>query len=374
MNFKGVPMLTEVEALVILTSIPYLGSVRIRALIQHFGSAQTVLDADPAILAEFPDIGPKIVQGWRNWRSDASWKQNLALAERYKTAIIPYTSPYYPKRLLEIPDYPVLLYVKGTLVSADQRGIAVVGTRFASIYGREMAETISSELARAGFPVVSGLARGIDTAAHFGALRGGRTIAVIGSGLANIYPQENLRLAEEVVANGALISEFPMTTPPDRQNFPQRNRIVAGMTMGTLLVEAPVRSGAMITMDRAAAYKRPLFALPGRVDNDDFRGNHHLIKKGQAKLVENAQDVIENFDSLFSLTGYQVPKQMQIPHLEKEEHDFLKQLPTHELSIDEMMQITKLPVMKINVLLMGLVLKKAMKEYAGKIYRKVTTK
>jgi DNA processing protein len=364
-------MLTEIEALVILTSIPYLGSVRIRALIQRFGTAQAVLEADPAVLAEFPDIGAKIVQGWRNWKSDASWKQNLELVERYNATIIPYTSQLYPKRLLEIPDYPVLLYVKGSLVGADQRGIAVVGTRFASIYGREMAEAISSELARAGFPVVSGLARGIDTAAHAGALRSGRTLAVIGSGLANIYPHENLRLSEAIAEKGALISEFPMMTPPDRQNFPQRNRIVAGMTMGTLLIEAPVRSGAMITMDRAATYKRPLFALPGRIDSEDFRGNHLLIKKGQAKLVENAGDVIENFESLFNLADYQVAPKMHTPLLQQEEYDFLKQLPNHELSIDEMMQITKLPVMKINVLLMGLVLKKAMKEFAGKIYRKV---
>lgn len=362
--------LTERDALVILTSIPYLGSIKIRILIHHFGSALAALHADPEMIAELPDFGPKIMQGWNRWRSDKSWRQNLELAERYEAEIIPYTSEHYPKRLLEIPDHPVLLYVKGKITAADQRSIAVVGTRQASIYGNEMAEKMSYDLAAAGFTVVSGLARGIDTAAHYGALRSGRTIAVIGSGLADIYPQENVQLAKAIADKGALISEFPMATPPDRQNFPQRNRIVSGMTLGTLLIEAPQKSGAMITMDRAAMYKRKLFALPGRADSEGFRGNHYLIKNGQAQLVENAQDVINSFDNLFSLAGCKPPVKSPIFQLENEEREFLRQLPSHELSIDEMMQITKLPVMKINVLLMSLILKKAVKEFAGRIYKK----
>lgn len=364
-------MLTELEALVILTSIPQLGSVKIRAMIQYFGSAQAVLDADPDVLTS-SRLDPKVIQGLRQWKQDPSWKQNLDLVERRGVSLMPYNSPHYPKRLLEIPDYPVLLYVKGTLVEADQHGIAVVGTRFASIYGKEMAEAISNKLAKAGVTVVSGLARGIDTAAHEGARRSGRTIAVIGSGLANIYPHENQILAEVMTENGALISEFPMNTPPDRQNFPQRNRIVAGMTMGSLLIEAPIKSGAMITMDRAATYRRKLFALPGRADCEDFRGNHSLIKSGQAMLVESAQDVLKSFEHLFDLAECKASLSAALTNLEQEEQDFLKLLPNGEFSIDEIMQITKLPVMKINVLVMGLVLKKAMKEFAGKIYRKVT--
>lgn len=362
--------LSEKDALVILTSIPHLGSIKIRVLIRYFGSALAALHADPAMISDLPDFGPKIMQGWNRWRNDRSWKQNLELAERYDAEIIPYTSPHYPKRLLEVPDHPVLLYVKGTMIPADQRSIAVVGTRQASIYGREMAEKMSYDLAAAGFTVISGLARGIDTAAHQGALRSGRTLAVIGSGLADIYPRENVQLAEAIADKGALISEFPMATPPDRQNFPQRNRIVSGMTLGTLLIEAPQRSGAMITMDRAAQYKRKLFALPGRADIEDFRGNHHLIKDGQAQLVENAQDLINSFENLFGLAGGKPPSKAPIFQLENEEREFLRQLPGHELSIDEMMQITKLPVMKINVLLMSLVLKKAVKEFAGRIYKK----
>lgn len=365
-------MLSELEALVILTTIPYLGAVKIRALIKKFGSALAALDADPALIAKMAEFGERIAQGWQRWRKEDGWKRNLELAEKEQVEIVPYTSSAYPKRLLEIADHPVLLYVKGTLLPTDQHCIAVVGTRQASIYGKEMAEKISQELAGAGLTVVSGLARGIDTSAHAGALRRGRTIAVIGSGLADIYPQENIALAKTISERGALISEFPMDTPPDRQNFPQRNRIVSGMTMATLVVEAPVKSGAMITVEKALSYKRRVFALPGRSDVEDFRGNHLLIKSGQAKLVENAKDILENFEDLFSLTEELPPRTKSFSRgLSSEETEFLKKLPSHEVSIEDLMQLTKIPVMNMNTMIMSLLLKKAIKEYPGKIYKKI---
>lgn len=366
-------MISELEALLILTGIPLLGSIKIRLLLQRFGSALAVLEADPGEIAELPGVGPKLLLELTKWRQDSSWKKNLELAARYEVEIIPYTSPLYPKRLLEIVDLPILLYVKGEIKNCDQRSIAIVGTRHASIYGNEMAEKIARELAEAGFTVVSGLARGIDTSAHRGALHAGRTIGVIGSGLADIYPTENIELARAIVAKGAIISEFAMATPPDRQNFPQRNRIVSGMTMATLLVEAPIKSGAMITMDKAQMQKRPLFALCGRVDDENFKGNHLLIKSGQAQLVESAHDLIENFSDLFSHSSLP-PKAkplLESSLLEKEEFEFLKKLPTQEISVDEIVNLTKLPVMKVNVLVMSLVLKKALKEFPGRIYKKL---
>lgn len=363
-------MITEIDALIILTTIPHLGPVRIRLLIQYFGSALNALNTDPAIIAQFPDFGVKVSEGFKRWNQTNDWKKNRELADRYGASIIPYTSPQYPKRLLEIPDFPVLLYVKGSLIPADTQNIAVIGTRQASIYGLEMAGKLSQELAANGFTVVSGLARGIDTAAHEGALRRGRTIAVIGSGLADIYPRENSRLAEQISENGALISEFPMNTPPDKQNFPQRNRIVSGMTLGTVLVEAPLKSGASITVDRALAYNRKVFAVPGRVDQESFRGNHHLIKNGQAKLIENANDIISCFDDLFSFSANKSAERSQGIVLAPEERNFLSLLPTQELTIDEIVHLTKIPVMRINMMLMSLILKKAIKEYPGKIYIK----
>lgn len=362
--------MNEIEALVILTSIPHLGSIKIRLLIEYFGSALEALNADPNHIASLPDFGPKILNGWANWKKNNEWRHNIELAERLNANILSYKDPLYPKRLLEIPDHPVLLYVQGQIIPSDQRSIAIVGTRNASIYGKEMAEQFAHELAGAGFTIISGLARGIDTFAHAGALKSGRTIAVIGSGLAKIYPQENKPLAESMIAKGALISEFPMNTPPDRQNFPQRNRIVSGMTLATLLIEAPIKSGAMITVDKSIAYNRKVFALPGRVDSEDFRGNHHLIKNGQAQLVENAQDVIAHFTDLFGIAPTINRVVSQPISLCEEELFFLRQLPNQEITIDELVQLTKLPVMKVNVMVMSLLLKKVLKEYPGKVYKR----
>lgn len=284
-------MLSELDALVVLTHIRYLGPVRIHRLIQHFGSAQAALNAPVAEMMALPDFGVKIAEQWGQWRSDRRWKRDLELVEKEGVTLIPYNSPSYPKRLLEISDHPVLLYVQGQIKVIDQPSIAVVGTRTASLYGLEMADRLSQELAGAGFVVVSGLARGIDTAAHRGALRSGESVAVLGSGLSHIYPQENRELAHRLMEQGALISEFPMTTPPDRQNFPRRNRIVAAMTLGTVLVEAPLKSGAMMTVEKALSYRRKVFAI----GKEEFKGNDDLLKRGSAQLIENGQEVIAHF-------------------------------------------------------------------------------
>lgn len=363
-------IMNELEALAFLSAIPLLGSVRIRLLIHHFGSAAAAAQAKISEITPLPGFGPKILESWKNWQKNSSWRENLDLVNKSGVKLIAYSSHEYPKRLLELPDFPILLYVKGDLEASDQDGIAIVGTRQASIYGLEMAEMIAKELASSGFAIVSGLARGIDTAAHRGALQKGRTLAIIGSGLSDIYPHENLALSEMIAKQGALISEFPMATPPDRQNFPQRNRIVSGLTLGTLLIEAPLRSGAMLTMERAREQKRKLFALPGRADLENFKGNHHLIKQGLAQLIESAQDIVNNFGDLFDRASQPMPKAPKLM-LEKEEEHLLNQLPPEELSFDEILQKTKVPVAKLNVLLMSLVLKRAIKEFPGKSYKKI---
>jgi DNA processing protein len=264
-------------------------------------------------------------------------------------------------------DPPALLYVKGDLLPQDQRCIAVIGTRQSSLYGNEMAEKISRELARHGFTVISGLARGIDTAAHRGALQGGRTLAVIGSGLANIYPAENKQLAEEIAGRGALISEFSLCVPPDRQNFPQRNRIVAGLALASVLIEAPLKSGAMITIHKANEYKRKLFALPGRADTGQFKGNHALIKSGQAELIEDADDILAYFEQL---PLPQVQKTQGSQLFDQEERQVLGAL-LEECSIEHLAVKSGLPMQQLNRVLMGLILKRAVKEFPGKIYKKV---
>lgn len=367
--------LDEAEALMILSSISGIGSAKLRALVQHFGSGLQALLASAAEIASLPGFGSRIGMHWDQWVEATLWKQNILAVAQQSATVIPYNSPHYPKRLLEISDAPVILYVQGKMIPVDQRCIAIVGTRQASIYGLEMAQKFANELAGAGFTIVSGLARGIDTAAHLGALERGRTLAVIGSGLSDIYPAENRALAQRIASQGAVISEFPMLTPPDRQNFPQRNRIVSGMTIGVLLIEAPVKSGAMITMEKAECYGRPLFALPGRIDSDNFRGNHALIKQGRAQLVESAADVINHYDQLFgamsppaavlSISGAPV-----IP-LGGEEEALWAALPSQELSVEQILLLAKVPISALNVLLMKLVLKGRLKEFPGKVYKKI---
>lgn len=360
--------MNELDALICLTHIPYLGSIKIRTLIHHYGSALEAIQASPDALAELPGFGPKISQAWQHELKKETWKYQLDLAKKQQVQVIPYTSPHYPRRLLDIVDHPLVLYVKGSLLKEDQRALAVIGTRQASIYGLEMAKKMSTELTLAGFTIISGLARGIDTAAHIGAIEKGRTIAVLGSGLGHIYPKENQRLAEVIAERGALMSEFPFTTPPDRQHFPQRNRIVSGIAEGAVLVEAPKLSGAMNTMEQALSQGRKLFALPGRADQENFQGNHHLIKNRQAELVENVQDILIHFDHLFAPLATK-SKTTHRPMLEPEEEKFIRQMPQIEFSIEEMAEKSKLPIAKLNVLLMSLVLKKIIKEYPGKIYK-----
>lgn len=359
--------MTEIESLIILSAIPAMGPIRVKNALSHFGSAAAALEASPLEIQTL--FGEKIAAHWNSWKNDRSIQQNFDLIGRFGAKVIPFTSKEYPPSLLKLEDHPIVLYICGEIKPSDRRALAVIGTRDGSLYGREMAETISRDLTRLGFTVVSGLARGIDTCAHAGALSSGRTLAVIGSGLANLYPRENQRLAEQIVKQGALISEFPMATPPDRQNFPQRNRIVSALSLGVVLIEAPVKSGATLTMERGFRQGKKLFALPGRADVDSFRGNHAWIKEGKAQLIESAVDIANQFESLVTL-DLKAPAPSIVPSFEQEELNLMKMLPTVEVQIETIAQMTKLPASKLNVLLMGLVLKKAVKEFPGKIYKK----
>lgn len=360
--------MNELEAFAILASMPGLGASKIRQLVDRFGCAVAAVDAPAAAIASISGC-EKAAAHWNRWQRDHAWKKDLDLAAKLGARLIPFTSPAFPKALRNIADHPALLYVRGDLRPQDQQSIAVVGTRAPTIYGHEMAEHIAQQLAAAGFTVVSGLARGVDTAAHRGALRAGRTLAIIGSGLANIYPAENRGLADEIAHTGALISEFPMDTPPDRQNFPQRNRIVSGLTLGTLLIEAPTKSGAMITMERAWSQERKLFALPGRADSDSFRGNHLLIKQGKAALIESAADIIAHFQEFFPVARYQLPPP-QASLFDAEEAALLAAMPNEELTLEALAAATQLPISQLLRILMGLMLKKAVKEFPGKIFKK----
>lgn len=288
--------MTPQEAAIALNLIPGLGPVRVMRLMQVFASPELVLEAPASMLVEIPGIGPQLARLISSWRSIVNPYRELELADKAGAAVATVFDPAYPSSLRSLPDPPIVLYSWGSWTGTDsERSIAVVGSRMATHYGRLCAKTISHDLAEAGVTIISGLARGVDTEAHTGALdAGGRTIAVIGAGLNRLYPQENGNLARRIAdGHGAVVSEFPMDMPPSRTTFPMRNRIVSGWSRATLVVEASGRSGALITARMAAEQGREVFCIPGPVDRHSSDGCHALIRDG-ATLASSASDILHD--------------------------------------------------------------------------------
>jgi len=273
----------------------------------------------------------------------------------------------YPKILKQIHSSPKELYVKGRILEDDEFAVAVVGSRIASVYGLTTAERLGYELASKGIVVVSGLARGVDSAAHKGALKAyGRTIAVLGNGLNTVYPPENKKLAAEIVEKGgALISEFHMDMPPLRKNFPIRNRVISGLSLGVIVVEAAKNSGALITADFALEQNREVFAVPGKVDSSTSFGTNELIKQG-AKLIQTVDDIIDELELKLKESKKEAGKDLLKPRLSSEEEIIYKNLSTEPKYIDDVMESAKLPLNKTTELLLRLQLRKLVKELPGK--------
>ncbi len=274
--------------------IPEVGPILFGRLLERFGSAGAALEASCVAIGGIPGIGQeraaRIVQARRCTDVEAEVRRAAARGVR----ILCRQDEGFPPGLRHIPDPPICLYVRGTLEPQDAVAIGIVGARRCTMYGREQARRFGHQLAARGLTVVSGLARGIDGEAHKGALEaGGRTIAVLGNGLSEIYPPEHERLAGEIAACGALISELPMETSPCASNFLPRNRLIAGLSLGVLVIEAAARSGSLTTARLAAEYDREVFALPGRVDSDFSRGTNGLIRDQHAKCVTCADDVVD---------------------------------------------------------------------------------
>jgi len=283
------------EALIHLNLIPGMGSGRMTRLLDAFESPEEVFTATDTSLREIlgryatEDLIQKILAG----PQPEILEQELRLTDREEVRIMTVLDPDYPESLLSLPDPPPVLYVKGVLLEEDAAAVAMVGTRTATPYGLNVAKQLSQELARCGVTVVSGLAEGIDGAAHEGALSaGGRTIAVLGHGLTFLYPPIHRGLAQRITAAGALVSEFPMRMSPMKENFPRRNRLIAGLSLGVVVVEAPMASGALITAREAMEQGREVFAVPGPISSPKSKGTHQLLKDG-AKLVEEVNDILE---------------------------------------------------------------------------------
>ena len=288
-----------------LRAVEEIGCVGFRTLLQAFSTPEGVFSASIQTLRVVPGIGPKTAHNIKSFSDWDKAEKEIEQADRLGVDIITCEDAAYPRRLLNIYDYPPLLYVKGSL-HPEEICVAVVGSRLASMYGKYTTEKICRELALRGVTVVSGLARGIDSAAHRGALAGkGRTVAVLGCGLDMIYPPENENLARDVAANGAIVTEFPFATPPNAPNFPSRNRIISGISLGVVVVEAGEKSGSLITARIAAEQGRSVFAVPGEIGAAGSRGTHRLIKQG-AILFESIEDVL---DEILPQAGVALPSE-----------------------------------------------------------------
>lgn len=277
-------MLSPTEALITLNLIPGLGSIRIQGLLEYFGTAELVLEAPVGLLENAPRIGTKLARTIADWRNCTNVHAELDCAAQHGVRVVTLLDDEYPAILRRMTDPPIVLYLRGEWRDSDaEQSVAIVGTRNASAYGQTVARKFGRELAENGSTIISGLARGIDTAGHWGALEaGGRTIAVMGHGMAGIYPSENQELADAICnGHGAVVSEFPMLTRPGRTTFPQRNRIVAAWSRAVLVAEAPLRSGSIHTAHLAAEnYGNSIFAIPGNITHPGSTGCHALIRDG----------------------------------------------------------------------------------------------
>src|ERR1700750_573523 len=287
------------EACIALNMLPTVGPVRLRRLLEVFQEPQQILAAKRVDLRKVEGIGNEVADQISNWESTVDLPNELERIRDFGATVITQNSPSYPPPLREIHAPPIVLYVWGELHERDHHAIGVIGARRTTHYGMESAKKLAYQLAYAGLTIVSGLARGIDTAAHQGALAAkGRTIAVIGSGLAKLYPPENAVLAEKIRAgNGAIVSEFSMDIEPDRQTFPMRNRIISGWSHGILVVEAVLNSGALITASQAIDQGRSVYAVPGHINAPSAMGSNRLIQQG-AKLVMSAGDILDDLEIL----------------------------------------------------------------------------
>ena len=284
--------------LIQLTSVPGVGPQTCHSLLARFGSAGRVLSATHSELCSVAGVGPKLAQKVTRARIEFDATADLALCRGLGVTIVLRGEPGYPAALENTPDPPTLLYMKGSFEPRDELAIALVGSRRCTPYGERMAQRLSSALARTGFTVVSGLARGIDAAAHRGAISaGGRSIAVVANGLASVYPPEHEDLARALAESGAVISEMPMRQAPLPGLFTQRNRIISGLALGVVVVEATPRSGSLSTARHAVEQNRDVFAVPGPADSLSSRGCHRLIKDG-ARLVETLDDILEELGPL----------------------------------------------------------------------------
>jgi DNA processing protein len=364
--------MNSTEASIALNMLRLMGPVRLRKLLEVFGSPENVLAAKRDQLRAIDGIGRDVADEIVNWESKVDLTAELERIREFGARVITAESPGYPRPLREIHAPPIVLYVWGEITERDQHAIGIIGARRTTHYGTESAKKLAYQLAYAGLTIVSGLARGIDTAAHQGALAAkGRTIAVIGSGLAKLYPPENAALADKIRSgNGAIVSEFSMEIEPDRQTFPMRNRIISGWSQGILVVEAGLNSGALITASQAIEQGRSVYAVPGHINAPSAMGSNRLIQQG-AKLVMDASDILNDLQILLPEAKPVVAAARPLPELSDSERSVYDAIDSSETPIDSIAAKCNLPSGAVSSTLLSLELKRLVKQLPGKYFVKL---
>jgi DNA processing protein len=341
-----------------------IGAVRFQAVLNYFGDPQIAWGAPTEALRQ-AGLSDKIIENLVRTRDQVDLDKLWEEMEQKNISILIQQDESYPKRLNEIDQPPPVLYTQGNINPDDEWSVAIVGTRRVTAYGRQVAEDIAGRLARNGLTIISGLARGVDSIAHQAALdAGGRTLAVLGSGLDRIYPPENRQLAEQIKANGAIISEFSPNTPPEASNFPQRNRLISGLSLAVLVIEAGIKSGALITAAFAADQGREVFAVPGNITSPGSMGTNRLIQNGAHPLL-SAEQVLEILE--LSMVAEHRSARVALPS-DAVEAQLFEILGVEPLHIDEVTNRTEIPVEKVTATLALMELKGMVRQVGGMQY------
>jgi DNA processing protein len=365
--------MTDKLAWLALRGIPGVGPVLFHRLVQAFGSPAQVFQRPLTELRALRGVSASLAQSILGFRDWDRVEEHLSRLRAFGATVLTLDDPGYPVRLKEIPFPPPLIFVKGEIKTEDSLALAMVGTRGASYYGKKTCRSLAKELARRGVTVVSGLARGIDTAAHQGALEGGgRTLAVLGCGLDVVYPPENLELYGRIPESGALVTEYPLGTPPEAHNFPRRNRIISGLALGVLVVEAGVKSGTQITAQCALEQGREVLAVPGPINSPTSVGPHRLIQTG-AKLVQDVDDILAELPKVrapVKAKAGAVPSAPVGPRpvLFRVDDPLLPLLGAEPLQLEELVQASHLPAPEVMSRLTLLELQGLVRELPGKCY------
>lgn len=357
-----------------LIFLPGIGCTLINRLLVEFADPASVLHAAPSQLERVAGVGKKLAL--RLTRHDVR-EQAREAADRQlqklscsNVSVIPLNDPCYPEMLRNIQDPPILLFCKGNTQYLNHPGIALVGSRSATVYGKRVSSTLGRDLAGHNIPVISGMALGIDGEAHAGALKGnGPTVGVLGCGVDVVYPVQNKELFKAVEENGLLVSEYPLGTQPDAYRFPERNRIISGLSLGVVVVEATKKSGSLITARLALDQNREVFAVPGRIDSAKSQGTHRLLQQG-AKLVHSVEDILEefHFSSVAGKVSPEADRSESFGNMDKEEQHLLSCLDTYPVNIDELVRLSGYDAPVLADLLVRLELKGAVRQLPGQQY------